>query len=271
MPKLSSIGVVLAVIAVSGAVGPHQNAWAQLVHSQGPTNPAIAEPQYQGASPLPVPQVVSSGNETLVTISGSATTSITSDEVTLSLGVNTVNKTASAALEENGIRTQGVINALESAGVPAGEIHTSYFSINPIYQSVPGTYGPGNLTAYSVSNTIMVTSTDIGSVSSWIDTAVKNGATSVYFYFAISNDKVQSSLGPLTSQAIADARSKADQAASDLGLKVTGLRSMSVYNGGFYYGPLAASSAGSSGGTIPILPGQQQVSVSVSAVYALGP
>lgn len=34
---------------------------------------------------------------------------------------------------------------------------------------------------------------------------------------------------------------------------------------------LALASAGASGGPVPIMPGQQQVSVSVSAVYEIGP
>ncbi|HJU12871.1 MAG TPA: SIMPL domain-containing protein, partial [Candidatus Nitrosotalea sp.] len=72
----------------------------------------------------------------------------------------------------------------------------------------------------------------------------------------------------LTQAAIADAKTKADQAASDIGMKVVALKSMSVYNGGFYYGPLAAASGGGVAG--PIMPGQQQVSVSVNAVYVIG-
>lgn len=270
MTRISGMGFALASLLAlaSAGIGP---AWAQEAAMQGPNAPGMqGAPQYQTPAQPLVPQVVTADNETLVTVSGAASTALDSDEVTLTLGVYTVNKTASSALDENGIKTQNVINALESAGVSAGEIHTSYFSINPIYQNSPGAYGPGNLTAYSVSNTVVVTSTNIGSVSSWIDTAVKNGADSVYFYFAISNGKVQGSLATLTSQAISDAKAKASQAASDVGMKVVSLKSMSVYNGGFY-GPLLAASSGSSGGPVPIMPGQQQVSVSVSAVYEIGP
>ncbi len=213
-------------------------------------------------------------NQTTITVNGMASTTLSADKVMLSLGVDTRNKTASTALDANNALTQNVINALESAGVQSSQIQTAYFNINPIYQNTPGTFGPGNLTGYSVTNTVIVTSSNPDSVSTWIDTAVKAGADRVNnVSFTVSADKIKSNIGPLVQQAITDARSRADQAAADLGLKVVGIKTISVNNGwggGPFYGMLAAPTAGPVGGAIPIIAGQQQVSVNVNAVYILG-
>lgn len=267
-PAITAGVMIVLAFAVIGADPAYAQAYPPNMPPMGPPGNMLETSFHYPQSQAPTPQMYVSDNQTLITVSGTATAALDSDQVTLSLGVYTINKTVSAALDENNAKTQNVINALESAGVTPSEIRTSYFNINPIYQNSPGTYGPGNLTGYSVTDSIMVTSSNIGSVSTWIDTAVKNGADSVYFYFAISNSKVQSSLPNLTQQAIGDAKTKAEQAASDMGMKVIALKSMSVYNGGFYYGPLAAASGGGVAG--PIMPGQQQVSVSVNAVYVIG-
>lgn len=238
-----------------------------------PTMVPVAEPSASN-NHAPVQMVVantSTGDQPEVTVSGVATTNLDADRVILWFGVDVQNKTASGALDKNDQITQNVINALEAAGVKPTEMQTAYFSINPIYQSAPNTYGPGNLTGYSVSNTIQVTSSNLQNISSWIDAAVKAGADRVNnVYFTISSDKMKSSLSTLTSQAIADARSKADQVASDVGLKVVGIKSMYTWNygGGLFYGALAPSAGPT--GSVPIISGQQQVSVSVSIVYILG-
>ncbi|MDQ6669087.1 MAG: SIMPL domain-containing protein, partial [Thermoproteota archaeon] len=110
----------------------------------------------------------------------------------------------------------------------------------------------------------------------WIDTAISSGgATSVNSIgFTLSDKKLQEIKNGLIKQAINNARSKADIAASALGLKVLGIKSM--YLNEFEQPPtppqpilqkqsLAPLPSGAVANGTPIISGQQDVSVSVSA------
>src|SRR6476660_10565115 len=71
-------------------------------------------------------------NNTLF-VSGSASNQTKPDKVTVSLGVETTNSTAQAALTANSNRMNKVLNALKTAGVQENETSTSTFSITPNY------------------------------------------------------------------------------------------------------------------------------------------
>src|SRR5205807_1691189 len=138
-----------------------------------------------------------------ITVMGSATTHVSPDRVMLSFAVETRNKTAAAALDENNILMKKVLDALQGSGVMKNETQTSYFSITPNYRNAPMTVGPGNLTGYTVTNTIQVTSSNLGHVSDWIDTAVKAGSNVVNnVSFTLSDAKMKNLRNSLITQAI---------------------------------------------------------------------
>ena len=211
-------------------------------------------------------------NNTLF-VSGSATANTKTDKVTVSLGVETADKTAEKALLSNSNLMNTVIDALKASGLQQNETSTSSFSIKPNYNY--SKYGDGgNLMGFTVSNLIHIESSNIDSVSQWIDTAVQAGANIVNdIYFSLSEEKLQKIKNVLLKEAVANAKTKADIVAGAAGINVGGIKSIMVEEIGFppVPGPLYSKSVSSDEvSSTPILAGEQEVSTTVSIVYMMG-
>lgn len=213
-------------------------------------------------------------NNTLF-VTGSATTNIKTDKVTVSLGVETTNKTAEKALFSNSNLMNKIINALKGSGVQENETSTSSFTINPNYNY--SEYGSKeDLIGFTVSNSIHITSSNIDSISQWIDTAVKTGANTVNeVYFSVSPNKLDKIKNELLKDAVANAKSKADIVAETAGLNIAGIQSITIGDLGLppVPGPVpvySKSVAFDETSSTPILAGEQEISASVSIVYSLG-
>lgn len=209
-------------------------------------------------------------NNTL-TVTGSATTNTKSDKVSVSLGVETTDKTAEKALLLNSDLMNKVINALKESGVQENETSTSSFTINPNYNY--SEYGAkGNLIGFTVSNSIHIISSNINQISQWIDTAVQTGANTVDdIYFSISPNKLEEIKNSLLKEAVANAKSKADIVAAAGGLNIAGIQSITVGELGLPTVPVYSKSvAFDEASSTPILAGEQEISTTVSIVYILG-
>jgi len=212
-------------------------------------------------------------SNTTLSVPGSATTKLKPDKVILTLGVETTNHTADAALNTNSVIMHKLLNALISVGVKQNETSTSSFSISPNYNY---SQGRNTITGFTATNSLQIESPSINDTAKWIDTAVTAGANNVNnVVFTISDKKLEETKNVLIKEAISNARSKADIAAYALGLKVVGIKSASVNE--FETSPpqplLAAQPYGTDAATktaTPIISGQEQVSTNVSIVYLLG-
>jgi len=205
-------------------------------------------------------------------VSGSATAHTKTDKVIISLGVETTDKTAEKALLSNSNLMNKVMGALNQSGVQQNETSTSAFSIKPNYNY--SKYGDrGNLSGFTVSNSIQIESSSINNVSQWIDTAVQAGANTVNdVYFSVSEEKLQNIKNMLLKEAVANAKTKADIVAAASGLNIAGIKSITVGEIGIppVPGPLYSKSVSSDeASSTPILAGEQQVSTTVSIVYIL--
>lgn len=213
-------------------------------------------------------------NSTLF-VSGSASNQTKPDKVTVSLGVETTNSTAQVALASNSDLMNKVLNALKAAGVQENETSTSTFSITPNYNYSADT-NEGRLIGFTVSNSIQIQSGNIENVSKWIDTAVTSGANNVNsIYFSLSESKMTEIKNSLLKDAIDNAKAKADIAASAAGLKVIGVKSISVGQPVIAPPPIplyraeALDGAGVAAPSTPIISGQQEVSATVDVIYLL--
>ncbi len=212
-------------------------------------------------------------NNTLF-VSGSASNQTKPDKVTVSLGVETTDSTAQAALTSNSNLMNKVLEALKATGVQENETSTSTFNITPNY-NYSSNNNQGRLIGFTVSNSIQIESSSIESVSKWIDAAVSAGANNVNnIYFSLSNQKSDEMKNSLLKDAIDNAKTKADIAASAAGLKVIGVKSIIVGEAGSPPPPVPVYSAkafdGAAALPTPITSGQQEISASVSIVYLIG-
>ena len=118
----------------------------------------IASAQQQQLQTLNPAQNITTNANTL-SLTGTATTMVKPDKVTVSLGLETTNKTANAALAANSKVMNKVIDALKAAGVKDNETSTSSFSISPNYNSSQSSSNTATRTiiiGFTVSNSIQI-------------------------------------------------------------------------------------------------------------------
>jgi len=234
-----------------------------------------------------VAQSVASNNSTdstnansTVFATGSAFTRLAPDRVLISIGVESTDKTANEALSLNSETMNNIISDLRSIGLKPNETRTSIFNIFPLYNfSESGTRL--NVTGFTVTNTVQIESSNLDNVSQWIDTAVASGANSINSIdFSVTEKKLEDTRSRLITDAIDNAKQKAEVAASAVQLSITGVKSI-VVDGTTNIPPLPpqpffreSASASAQGGTVslstPIIPGEQEVSVSVSGSFSMG-
>ena len=219
-------------------------------------------------------QTTALDNKTLF-ITGSATTQTKPDKVTVSLGVETTNAKAKTALASNSQLMNKIINALNIAGVSENETSTSSFTITP-NRDYTIDRDQGKLVGFTVSNSIQIDSYNVNDSSDWIDIAVSSGANNVNnIYFSVSDKKLEAIKNELLKEAISNAREKAGIAASALGLKIAGIKTVNIdqatpiFAGLTSYGVESLKIDAASPST-PIITGEQQVSMSVSIIFLLG-
>lgn len=211
-------------------------------------------------------------NNTLF-VSGFATEKAKSDTVTISIGVQSTNKSATDALISNSEIANEIISTLKQSGVSDNEISTSQYSIQPNYNY--SQYGNiVNTTGFTVSNIVTIQSTNTNKVSQWIDSAVNAGANTINSVeFKISHESLGEVRKALIDRAISDAREKGEIAAKAVGSNILGIKSIAVNTDGFNPIPLneqmVQKSFVSDISSTQVLPGQQQVSVTVQVTYLL--
>jgi len=193
------------------------------------------------------------------------------DKVTLSLGVETTNKTADAALVSNSKLMNKILIALKKVGVKDNETNTVSFDISPNYNY--SQLNRGNLIGFTARNSIIIESSNINATSNWIDTAITSGANNINSIdFTISDKKLEQIKNSLIKPAIDNAVEKADIAASALGLKIVGVKSIKLLE--FTASPLPqqefATKAIASKPSTPIIAGEQTISQNVDIIFNVG-
>ena len=222
----------------------------------------------------------SNGNST-VSASGTATTKVDPDKFSVTVGAETNGTTAQEAAERNAALMEDVISALRALGISEDEISTSNYNIYPVYETKAGAeqcimiYPPPPeclpstvITGYKASNSITITLDAEGTIDAGqvIDTAIEAGANSVQgaYYFLSQERQLQVQDG-LIREAINNARDRADIAADAVGMEVTGVESINLND---VYFPIFAREPALSVDT-RILPGQQEVSMTVNVVFVM--
>jgi uncharacterized protein YggE len=184
------------------------------------------------------------------------------------MGVQTSAASVSAALEQANRAVRAVTQALGRTGVRAADIQTSGLSIQPDYRN-----GSALPSGYGVSESVQVTLQHLASAGSQISEAARAGGNAtVIDGVSLNLGDTSSLLAAARARAVADARAKAAQYAKALGRTLGPVLSMSepappqplpVFS---YAVPSAAARASA----VPVHPGTQQLSVTVTAVFALG-
>jgi uncharacterized protein YggE len=202
-----------------------------------------------------------------ITVSGSGTVTGVPNQLIVSMSVQANGYDVTSALRAANADVGRVTTALRDHGVAAANIQTSGLNISPNYNS------NGVITSYGVSESLTATLYHLGAAGGQITAAVRAGGN------AVSVDNVSlnlTSTGPLMAaaraRAVANARAQAEQYARALGVPLGPVVSVTpvqqqqqpelLPNGDF------AATGQASHAAVRISPGTQQVSVSVTVVYA---
>ncbi|MGB6453124.1 MAG: SIMPL domain-containing protein, partial [Streptosporangiaceae bacterium] len=222
-----------------------------------------SEPAAQAATLASARQAAAQPSTGRITVTGVGTVTGTPNQLVLSMGVQANAGSVSSALSQANQAVRKVTAALRRRGVATADIQTSGLQISPNYQGnsqVPVSYG--------VSESLTATLNQLGSAGSEIEAAVHAGGNAVTIDdVSLNLTDTGSLLAAARTSAVHDARAKAAQFARALGEPLGPVISVTPDDASapVIFAPSAASNKSAS---VPISPGSQQVSVSITVVYA---
>jgi uncharacterized protein len=198
-----------------------------------------------------------------VTVVGSGHVQGVPDTLTADVGIEFTAPDVTTAMNQTNDRQQAVINALAGAGVDRKDISTTDVGLQPQYDSAGGA-----INGYRADNSIRVKIHPASSASHVLAVIVGAGGdatriNSVSYSIADDSQLVKDA----RARAFQDARDRAEQYAQLSGLKLGKVISISEVSGGATPTGLPAPRAMPS--NVPLEPGQQTVSFSVTAVWEL--
>ncbi len=192
------------------------------------------------------------------------------DLAIISAGVQTLQPTATAAIEENAASMERIRAALKRAGIANRDIQTSQINLNPEYRYDQNR--PPVLTGYRATNTVNVKFRDLKRSGTILDALVKEGANQLNGP-NLTLDKPEEAYDEARLKAVQAGRARAELYARALGKRV--VRILSVSESGAYVPPPMPMGYARDAIQVTAVskteidPGTQQVQVNVSMSFEL--
>jgi uncharacterized protein YggE len=193
----------------------------------------------------------------------------TPDTLRVTLGVETRSASAKDALASNNDKANTLVDTLKGKGVEAKDIQTSQLSINPTYDD-----RGQRITGYQVDNTVTATLHDIGGAGALIDAAAGAVGDAVRVQsigFSIDDDSTLKA--EARTQAVHLAQLQAEQMAKAAGVRLGAIRLISEVPASSpmpysqAYDSIAKGSGAAGAAPAPVMPGQQELSLTVDVVW----
>lgn len=205
-------------------------------------------------------------------VSGNGTVYLTPDIAYITIGVHTEDPDLASGVSKNNAQAQALVDALKKAGIAAKDIQTSNFSVyNNNSQGFDKTTGqPITGGYYAVDNTVNVTVRDLSHLGSILSTAVNSGANNINSINFDVADKT-AAMEQARQKAMANASSVATELAKTANVQLGGIQNITYSDNSplQYYAMGGGGGAAAPNASVPIQPGQTQISVTVSVTYAL--
>ncbi len=212
---------------------------------------------------------VNESGQTGISVTGTGSVTVVPDVGVLNIGVEVTADTVADARADAAEAMEAIRDSLDANGVEERDITTQFFNIFPQYrfrdEEAP------TITGFTVNNQVTVKVRDIDRLSETLDDAIDAGGDAVRVNnvsFAV--DEPEQFFDEAREKAVADARERAEQLADLAGVELGDPLSISESRGG---GPvpfpeLAFADSGR-GGSTPIAPGEGEITLSVSVLYAV--
>lgn len=202
------------------------------------------------------PQIVATGT-------GEAT--VTPDRATVFIGVQTRSTTVGPAAAENARRQRAILDTLRALGLGTDQLATLNYSVSPEMQYAPN-QAP-KVTGYVVRNTVRADLRRIDDVGKVIDASLAKGANEISS-LQFTSSKADSIRRVALAAAVADARADAEAIAKAAGGTLGQLLEATTSSPPRPFQEIALGKAMAAAAPTPIEPGQQTISVTVSARWA---
>jgi uncharacterized protein YggE len=204
-----------------------------------------------------------------ISVSGEGTVAVPPDMALIDGGVSSEAKSAREASEANNVAMGKVLQALKASGLDDKDVQTARLSLQPQYaqQTKPG---PNVVVGYRASNRVTIRLRDVTKVAATIDTLVSSGANEIGgINFMV--EKASKLLDDARTEAIADARRKAEIYARAAGVTLGAPRSISEDGGGGSPAPMAFRKMSSMVASAPVAQGEETLRVTVSVAWEIKP
>jgi uncharacterized protein YggE len=199
----------------------------------------------------------------LLTVTGEGTVAAAPDSAVIRLGVSSQGRTARTASDVNAREMTVVLAAIKESGVADRDIQTTSLSLQPQYD--PSKTGAARLIGFQANNQVTVKIRDVGRLPTVLDRAIAGGANEMSgIEFVVSEQGKL--LDKARTEAIADARRKAELYATAAGMKVG--RVMAILEEGSAPPPRAFQAL-RAGAATPIAPGEQMLRAVVTVSFEL--
>jgi uncharacterized protein len=207
-------------------------------------------------------------------VRGEAELQVPADQLRLTLGVVTQAKTADTALAQNSARMRALEQSLRQIGLDQKEYRTGHFSIQPQWAPQPRQPPPdwqAEITGFTVSNSLTVTTARLKIAGPLIEAAVKAGANTVGdLIFNLADP--QTARDEAVRQATTIARAEARTLAAAAGIALAEVLAITLDQAAVQ--PLHLQTARfemAAGGEPPLAPGEVTVRAGVAMRYRIIP
>ncbi|MEM1298346.1 MAG: SIMPL domain-containing protein [Pseudomonadota bacterium] len=204
-----------------------------------------------------------------ISLTGQGSVTVVPDMATISIGVETADKTAGEALAANTEQAGAVIAALKDAGLDAKDIRTSNFSIQPVYNDRKSiSSGAPRITGYRVFNNVTARIRALDGLGKVLDRVVSTGANRIGgISFGLAEDG--DARDEARRLAVADARRKAELYADAAGVTLGPILSISEAGGNFGPRPMAQFEMARASAPVPVEAGSAAITAQVSISWQI--
>jgi uncharacterized protein len=224
-----------------------------------------------------------SENARTITVSGEAELKVAPNEVSIHLGVESIDKDLGKAKKENDERMRRVIAAAKASGVEEKRIATDQVSIEPHYDSTRSwSAGRPAIDGYTVRRSVQITLREVAKFDAVLTATLEAGANVVHDV-RFTTTELRRHRDQARAMAMKAAQEKAIALAKELGMKPGKPREITEGGGGFWGGygywggrhggfsQNVSQNVGGGGGAVEgtMAPGMVSVSASVSIVFDL--
>jgi uncharacterized protein len=217
---------------------------------------AMAQAQAQEPYAVPPARII---------VSGEGSVRAAPDFALITVGVTTQGANAKAATDANSRAMSAVEAALREAGISDNDVQTANFSVQPIYANAGvSSNSPPRVTGFAVTNQVALTIRRMASIGDVLDRAIAAGANDVGSVQFLHND-LSKALDPARTEALADARRKAELYARAAGLTLGAVswvveNHLTVPQPRFFAARAAAA-------PVPIVAGEDTLSIRVTVGF----